>query len=260
MAILRSDAISLRAIDWSETSQIAWFFTRDHGRVHVVAKGSKRPRGQFQGALEPLVRGEVVFYRKARSGEDALDTLKEFDARDAYPGLRRDLGRLYRGTYVIEVLRELSVADEPLPELFDAAVETLDALARGEASDLDARLFVFELRALRAAGLEPSLDRCAECGSPASDAGEKTVAFGPLSGGVLCAEHRSADTRALRVSLGALRTLAALAPRDGRGSRGKLAISREVAREARAVLDAFFAHRIGRELRLARHVLQEVKC
>src|SRR5436309_9106927 len=107
MAILKTDALVLRAIDYSETSQIAWFFTREHGCVHLIAKGARRARSPFEGALEPLVRGEIVFYRKRRSAadEDSLEVLKEFDPRDSYPGIRRDLARLYRGTYVLELLR-----------------------------------------------------------------------------------------------------------------------------------------------------------
>src|SRR5947209_15956155 len=165
MAIQKTDALVLRAIDYSETSQVAWFFTREHGRVHVIAKGARRPRSPFEGSLEPLVRGEIVFYRKKRhtTDESGLDLLKEFDPVDRYPGIRGDLGRFCRGNYVIELLRELSMADEPMPALYDAAVATLETLARGEARVLDAVLAAFEVRALRAAGVEPSLDRCVEC-------------------------------------------------------------------------------------------------
>src|SRR5258708_16792118 len=104
MAIQKTDALVLRAIDYSETSQIGWFFTREHGRVNAIAKGARGPRSPFEGALEPLVRGEILFYRKRRQAtdEDGLDLLKEFDPRDHYPGIRGDLGRFYRGSYVVE--------------------------------------------------------------------------------------------------------------------------------------------------------------
>ncbi|MEZ0230471.1 MAG: DNA repair protein RecO, partial [Planctomycetota bacterium] len=90
MAIQKTDALVLRAIDYSETSQVAWFFTREHGRVHVIAKGARRPRSPFEGALEPLVRGEILFYRKKRNAtdEESLDLLKEFDPVDRFPGVR----------------------------------------------------------------------------------------------------------------------------------------------------------------------------
>src|SRR5579863_10308152 len=103
--IQKTDALVLRAIDYSETSQIVWFFTREHGRVHAIAKGARRARSPFEGALEPLVHGEILFYRKKQrmNEESGLDILKEFDPRNAFHGLRNDLGRLYRGTYVAEL-------------------------------------------------------------------------------------------------------------------------------------------------------------
>ena len=256
MAILKTDALVLRAIDYSETSQIAWFFTRDFGRVHLMAKGARRARSPFEGALEPLVRGEIVFYKKRRSvkDEEGLDLLKEFDPRDAYPGIRHDLARLYRGTYVLELLRELSIPDEPMPELFDDACLALDRLARGEKRVLDAVLVAFELRALRASGFEPSLRRCVECNAPGPEGrGPGALAwFGPISGGLLCPEHRSADSRAFQVPCEALRALAVLGS-DER-PRGRLPFGADLVREVRRVLDAFIAHGLGKELKLPRYV------
>lgn len=256
MAILKTEALTLRAIDYSETSQVVWFFTREHGRLHLIAKGSRRARSSFDGPLEPLVRGEIVFYRKARrsaADEESLEILKEFDARESYPGLRRELPRLYRGTYVVELLRELSIPDEPQPGLFDAAVATLETFARGEARVHDAVLAAFELRALRESGLEPSLDRCVECDVLEKTEGDRGRAtFGPVAGGFLCRKHRGHDAHAFEVDRAALRALAVLALPER--PKGRLAFGPELVREARRILDAFIAHRLGKELRLPRYV------
>jgi DNA repair protein RecO (recombination protein O) len=256
MGILKTDALTLRAIDYSETSQVVWFFTREHGRVHLIAKGARRPRSRFEGALEPLVRGEILFYKKARrsaADEDGLEILKEFDPRDAYPGIRRELGRLYRGTYVLELLRELSMPDEPQPKLFDAAVATLETFAHGEARVLDAVLVAFELRALRESGFEPALDRCVECDLAESDEDSVRPAwFGPLAGGFLCGRHRGQDAHALETSRTALRALAVLGAAER--PRGRLVFGPELVREARRILDAFISHRLGKELRLPKYV------
>jgi DNA repair protein RecO (recombination protein O) len=251
MAIEKTDAIVLRAIDYSETSQVAWFFTRDLGTIHVIAKGSRRPRSPFEGSLEPMVRGEIVFYRKKRhaTDESGLDLLKEFDPRERYPGMRNDLGRLYRGSYVIELLRELTIDDEPMPKLFDAACATLETLARGEPRVLDAVLAAFEVRALRASGVEPSLDRCVECDAVPE---EDTVFFAPVAGGVVCREHRGADAHAFEAPRAALHALSVLGAEER--PRGKLAFGPELVREVRRVLDTFISHRLGKELRLPRHL------
>ncbi len=245
MAILETEAIVLRSMDYSETSLIVWLFTRDHGRVHVIAKGARRARSPFEGALEPLVRGELIFYRKRGDG---LDIAKEFDPRDLHLGLRHDLPRLYRGLYLAELLTELSEREAPAPEAFDAAARALAAFARGEAAHLDAALVRAELELLAAAGLAPSLDRCASCGAPAAGAAEAEVAFAPSGGGVLCREHarRAPDARPVR--RGVLVTLAALAQGE------RVGVGREVGQAMRALLDLFVRTHLQKELRMSRYV------
>lgn len=241
MAILKSDALVLRTIEYSETSLIVWLFARDFGRVHVIAKGARRARSPFEGALEPLVRGELVFYRGKKAG--ALDIAKEFDPRDLHLGLRRSLPRLYRALYATELLSELSEQDLPAPAAFDAACALLDACCRGEAGALDVALFRTELALLASAGLAPALDRCASCGA----AGE-LAAFSPSAGGALCPDDAGRERDAQPVAPGALKTLGALA--SGR----QVGVGREVARAIRGLLDGFLRHHLGKELRLARRV------
>ncbi|MHC4433863.1 MAG: DNA repair protein RecO, partial [Planctomycetota bacterium] len=42
-------AICIRAVDYSETSQIVTLFARDTGKIGAIAKGSKRPKSKFDG-------------------------------------------------------------------------------------------------------------------------------------------------------------------------------------------------------------------
>ena len=51
-------AFVLHRYDWSESSLILEVFTRQHGRVALVAKGARRPHSQLRGVLmafQPLV-------------------------------------------------------------------------------------------------------------------------------------------------------------------------------------------------------------
>lgn len=244
MPILASEAIVLRTIEYSETSLIVWLFTREYGRVHVIAKGARRARSPFEGALEPLVRGELVFYRKARS--EGLETAKEFDLHAAHRGLRRSLDRLYRGLYVGELLTELSERELPALEAFDAAARTLDQLARGDPAELDAALFACELILLGAAGFAPRLDACVQCEAPLAP--DEPAWFSPGAGGVQCRQHAGRPPQTRTVSRGALLSLRALA----QGTR--VQIGRDVGRELRSLLDAFFTWHLERPLRMARHL------
>ena len=60
-------AYVLHQYNWSETSLIVDLFTREQGRLVVVAKGAKRPYSQLRPVLLPFQRILVAVGRVARS-------------------------------------------------------------------------------------------------------------------------------------------------------------------------------------------------
>ena len=62
--IVHSDAIVLRSIDYGETSRIVTLFTRERGKIGVMAKGARANRSRFGSTLEPLSHINVVLYYK----------------------------------------------------------------------------------------------------------------------------------------------------------------------------------------------------
>ena len=63
MAIIKTEAIVLKTFDFRETSLIAHFFTKDHGRVNGILKGIRKDPRKFASTLEPFSSNEIVFYQ-----------------------------------------------------------------------------------------------------------------------------------------------------------------------------------------------------
>lgn len=247
MPIHTTEAVVLRTIEYSETSLIVWLYTQSLGRVHVIAKGARRARSTFEGALEPLVRGELVFYRKAKA--DTLDIAKEFDPKDYHRGLRCDLPRLYRGVYLAELMNELGEDDVPNPSAWEAFCGGLQAMVRAKPAELSTLLFRAELGLLESAGLHPALSQCAACGGPP----EPSYPLSIEAGGVLCAEHARRDPSARKTSVGAVKTLAAIAA-------GELVQSgREIDGAIRDLLDRFIRHHLGKSLRTSSYLRRRAR-
>ncbi len=246
MPILRTEAIVLRVMDYSETSLIVWLYSRDHGRLHLIAKGARRARSPFEGALEPLVRGEVVFYRKKRA-TDGLETAKEFDPIDLHTGIRRSLRRLYRGAYLVELLTELSEREAASPGAYEAACVGLRALARADEEELDAHLLPAELRLIDDAGLAPRFDACT-CERRADLDGAGAVWFSASAGGLLCPDHARRDPSALQLPRAAVKSLAGL--REG-VSESAGSFDPQVVSALRELLDSFLTYHLGKRLKLA---------
>src|SRR5262247_1876588 len=147
MASEKSRAIVLRVVEFSETSCVVTLFTEDFGKIGALAKGARRPKGPFEGALDLLAMVRIVLLRKS---SDVLDLLTEAKLERRFRSAQRDLARLYAGYYVAELLAELTDTGDPHPELFVAGEQTLEDLDRG--SPLAETVLRFELAALRLLG------------------------------------------------------------------------------------------------------------
>ena len=62
--VYKSDALILRTYKLGEADRIVVFLTRDRGKKRGVAKGARRPKSRYMGALEPLTRGEVAYFER----------------------------------------------------------------------------------------------------------------------------------------------------------------------------------------------------
>lgn len=141
----------LHRYDWSESSLILDVFTRQHGRVALVARGAKKPSSSFRPILLPMQLLHVAF-----GGDAEIRNLKSADWQGGHVMPTGDA--LLSGYYLNELLMRLLARDDPHPALFDAYGATVQLLASQNADMLQLALRAFELRLLRDIGLLPTLD------------------------------------------------------------------------------------------------------
>lgn len=240
-----TEALILHRFDYSETSQIVVLYTLAAGTVRAIAKGSKRPKSPFGGALDALGRGTVVYVDKP-AGKLAI--LCECVVKETWPGLRRDLSALRQAEYLAEILMALAPEQERQPELFEAASQGLDRLASGGGA---LALCAFEARAHRLLGHAPRVSRCAACGHALPEV--RRVAVSARAGGACCPACAARDPQRMesdRAALGLISTL-------GGGTLTRIervqAAPGQIA-EARRVLTYWTAHTIGRMPKTARYL------
>ena len=235
----KASALVLRTIDFSETSLVVWLFTREFGKIGALAKGARRLENPFESALDVLALCRIVFLHKS---SEALDLVTEARLLRRFRPTGRNLAGLYAGYYVAELLGDLTDDNDPHPELFDLADETLAALAAGEV--VHWRLARFELGALRFLGHATALDKCAECGTKIDLTGR--IAFGGIHGGALCQGCRQGKSNIVSVSAGVLRTMAQLADLQSRTWR-RMEIDARTLGELRGVLNHYITNLLGRK-------------
>ncbi len=120
--LTKDDAICIRTVDYSETSQIATFFTRATGKISTIAKGSKRPKSNFDGPLEIFSYGKIVFSAPTK---EKLTTLTEFQQQPTLTNLCKNLFALHCASLATELLNHLTNEYDPHPNLVDSFLQFL---------------------------------------------------------------------------------------------------------------------------------------
>jgi DNA repair protein RecO (recombination protein O) len=234
-------AICLRAIDYSETSQVLWLLGREGGLVRVLAKGSKRPKNRIGGPVDLFAEGRAVY---TGGGGQALGTLIEFADQSPRSALRADLRRLSVGVYMLELCGELLADGDPHPRVFDLLHNALARLDQPD-SDPPAVLAYFQWRLLGHVGLLGAMDRCAGCDGPV---GRRGAYFSSSAGGLLCRNCEGAAAEKRAVAPEALDALAALA---AAAAGRKVPLPTPAARAVNALLAYHVEYQLGKRLKTA---------
>ena len=164
---------------YRETSALLETFTREHGRVALVARGARRPRSSLRGALQPFVPLLISW-----SARGELGTLRSVEVPVTVNSIE---GRaLLSGLYVNELMLRLTHRNDPHPELFDAYSGVLSALRGGD--DEQRALRIFEKRTLQSIGYGMLLDRDADSGEPVAP--DRRYAYRPDHGPTLASARK----------------------------------------------------------------------
>ena len=195
MPPLRDEALVLRRLDYSETSQVVVLFTRAHGKVRTLAKGIKRStRARFATGIDLLELGSVVLNARTDRPE-GLVPLTEWKQQTGFTELRTALPRLYAGQYAAEIAAQLTEDWDPHPELFAALVTTLGALC--EADAVLGVVVAFQHELLQSIGSWPFWSACVLCGRATA-----LTHFSSFEGGMVCkhCEPNQVEKRAVGAS------------------------------------------------------------
>lgn len=142
-------AFVLHSYPYRETSLVLEVFTRNFGRVALVARGARRPRSALRGVLlafQPLLLNWA--------GKSELRTLHKAEWQGGLPQLKGTA--LLCGFYLNELMIKLLQRDDPHELLYQTYYRTLHALSNG--CDHAVALRCFEKQLLKELGYALTLD------------------------------------------------------------------------------------------------------
>jgi DNA repair protein RecO (recombination protein O) len=165
MPVYTSEALILRTYKLGEADRIVVFLTRDRGKKRGVAKGARRPKSKFTGALEPMTRAGVAYYERELRDLVRINYVETTRSPLAALGVSAQAAEsLGHVGYFAELIDEWAPEAQVDERLYRLGCSITDAIAVGAPVERLTRYFEYWI--LRLQGVYPSLAACPGCGEP----------------------------------------------------------------------------------------------
>jgi DNA repair protein RecO (recombination protein O) len=235
---IRVDAVVLRHSDYGEADRLLTIYTRQLGKMRVLAKGARKIASRKAGHIEPFTHVRLQLAK----GRDMF-LVTQADTVDAYLPLREDLILTGHASYVMELLDRFTYEDETEnSSTFRLLTDTLARLASLSDPWLVTRYY--EMRLLDHLGFRPQLRECANCGREIK-AEDQFFSFS--AGGAICPRCGHGLPNLHNISVDALKYLRHF-QRSGYAEASRARPSPEVRKEAELLMQGYFTYLLEREL------------
>ncbi len=198
MKLYKVDAVVLKSIDCGNGDKLLVLFSREHGKIKVMAHGVAKPSSRKRGFVQLFTYTRFLLHR----GRE-LDSVSQCEGIEMFSYIRDNLDQISYASYLAELVEALIPEGEQNEPLFLLLLETLRLMEEGEAEILTRS---FEIKAAVLMGYRPVLEECAQCGGALTG----RLLFSAKTGGLLCELCSAADPRALVCSRGMAETLKVL--------------------------------------------------
>ncbi|TAK56655.1 MAG: DNA repair protein RecO [Bacteroidetes bacterium] len=181
--IIKTEAIVLRAIKYSETSKIVTFYTKELGKIGAIVKGARKRESKVGSALEPMSYVQVVLYVK-ESREVQL--VSQIELIQSFHHIASDLERISVGLSLVEIVNAIVHEQEQNVPLFLLLKDSLSELENLSLSP-SFLLWYFELKLSELLGFAPVFDSCGKCKKAlTTDAGTSWQLYSISRGSPVC--------------------------------------------------------------------------
>ncbi len=149
--IITTEAVILNTSKFGDSSKIARLFTRDYGKLSVIAKGARGAKSKFGGVLEPLNILTATIYKKPNRD---LHTLSNAETSVSLRKIHSSFDSIAAGFMVLESISQTQDENASNPELYDFLAKTL-ALINATPDNSFAVFVSFQIYLASQLGVEP---------------------------------------------------------------------------------------------------------
>jgi DNA repair protein RecO (recombination protein O) len=177
------EAVVLSRRNFREYDEMVSLYTKERGKVEILARGVKKIVSKNAPYLEPFSH----IYAGVVPGKE-IEHLTNVQSLSYFLHIRKDLQSSRSSYFVVDWLDHMLSPGQKDPALFHLLLSWLSFVDDSHFVSLGL-LDAFMLKATSFFGFEPHLDGCVVCGTPLID--QIQVFFSFENGGVLCQTHRN---------------------------------------------------------------------
>jgi DNA repair protein RecO (recombination protein O) len=202
MSSVKSPAIVLKSIKWKDTSKIVTLFTREVGKISVIAKGARQAKSKYQGILESINLLEVVIYL---STTRKLQLLGQTTLEDTFQKIRVDYEKTGYAFALLE-LTDIFFKEGSIDAIyFDFLIILLSEV--GKIADPRIVFWYYLIKLSSYLGFKPEFNYCSICNRSIVS---EEVGFSIREGSIICKNCGSSSDREWNLSITARKSLSEL--------------------------------------------------
>jgi len=155
----KAEAVVLKTLNHGDTSKIITLYSREVGRLKLIAKGVRSPKSKAMGLFQPTRHLQVVYYAKTTS---ELQLFRSGELIDGFFGLEEDFDRLTLAQVMVELLDRSVEDEEQHSRLFQLLIDSLSRLSDRQTGSAETYWF-FHVHLLKELGYRPHVEHCSIC-------------------------------------------------------------------------------------------------
>jgi DNA repair protein RecO (recombination protein O) len=239
----KCEGIVLRTTDYGETNKVVTLYTREWGKVGVMARGAKKANSRFSAVTQIFTYGYYLIQKGS-----GLGSLQQGEIVSSMRSIREDIFLTAYASYIVELTDKSTEENKPNPYHFELLLQTLQFMNEGY--DLDILTNIYEMKMLNHLGLYPELNQCTVCGST-----DGHFSFSIREGGFICHRCIEKDPYAFKISAATAKLLRLFYYFD-LSRLGNISVKPETKAELKKVISAYYEEYSGLHLKTKKFLNQ----
>jgi len=176
----RTQGFILKKEDRGETDRVFTIYTKDYGKLDLLARAERKIGSKLRGGLELFYLSEVEFIQGK-----IQKTLTDAILLESFPGLRQNLARLSLAYKISQLADDLIKGQEADEKIWQQLEDVFGKLGSWQPKKLELAIvyYFFLWNLLSLLGYQLELFQCSLCQKKPVP---KNLFFSPKEGGLIC--------------------------------------------------------------------------